>query len=233
MTYDQRLEILRNQVREIRSEVIPFGEPLVYSFQDRLAGAVLSLPDGLAPVGPEDQVCLLSYGFDLRPDSDEVITRIKPRLTYSDPTGLTYAMVPNTELEERFRAQASVELGVAGEGAAGMPKVSVAPFLQVAAEATAKSKVSLLWRWQYRVLKAKVLAYGKQSEFAEWDIAKAGLIGQLELKVILRLPRNTEKLTLGVSGSYLVRKKRFKGFKRPREAKLDPVVVAGKLVSPE
>ena len=230
LTDEQRLDMLRNQVREIRSAVVPFGEPLVYSFEDRLAGAALKLPAGLAPVGPKDQVCLLSYGFDLRPDEDEVITRIKPKLTYSAPVGLTYSMIPNTELEERFRAQANVELGFTGELGAGVPDLSVAPFVQIAGQANAKTETSLLWRWRYRVLKAKVLSYGTQSKFAEWDIARDGLVGQLELQVILRLPRKAKKLTLEVSGSYSVKKKRFKAFKRQRDAVVDPIVVAGKLV---
>ncbi|HYQ77963.1 MAG TPA: hypothetical protein VEP91_02510 [Solirubrobacterales bacterium] len=233
LTEEQRLDILRKQVREIRSVVVPFGEPLVYSFEDRLAGAALKLPANMAPVGPKHQVCLLSYGFDLRPDEDEVITRVKPKLTYSTPAGLTYSMVPNTELEERFRAQTNVELGFAGEFGAGVPQLSVAPFVQVAGQAHAKTETSLLWRWRYRVLKAKVVAYGTQSEFAEWDIARDGLVGQLELHVILRLPRKAKKLALEVSGSYSVKKKRFKAFKRQRDAVVDPIVVAGKLVTAE
>jgi hypothetical protein len=233
LTDEERLDSLRKQVKEIRSAVVPFGEPLVYSFEDCFAGSALKLPVGLAPVGPKDQVCLLSYGFDLRPDEDEAITRIKPKLTYRAPAGLTYSMIPNTELEERFRAQSNVELGFTGKFGAGVPGVSIAPFVQVAGQANAEAETSLLWRWRYRILKAKVLAYGKQSEFAEWDIARDGLVGQLELQVILRLPRKAKKLTLEVSGSYSVKKKRFKAFKRQRDAVVDPIVVAGKLVPAE
>jgi hypothetical protein len=170
----------------VRSEVVPFEEPLLFPLDSRLIGAKLDLPPSAQPVGPRHRLCLLIYRFDLRPDWREVITAIEPCLTYIRPKALTYSMVPNTELEERFRAETGVDLAIVTEVGTGVP---VAPFVHVVLGPHLGVKSSVAWNWQYRVLKATVVAYGQQSGFAEWEISRDGLVGPVELRAIVRVPK--------------------------------------------
>ena len=227
---DERVDRVRDEVRTVDSQMIPFQEPLLFSLNSRLLKHVLQLPAGAPAVGQNDRLCLLIYGFDLRPAETETIISVDPRLTYVRPKALTYNMVPNTELEERFRAKTSVNLGIAAKGSVGVPDIAVHPFVEVGAGAHAKVESSLIFHWQYRVLKANVINYGAQSDFAEWNISKQGLVGPLELRVLIRIPKGARRLLLEVTGNYKVSKRAW-GWQRERTAEITPTQAKGQIAA--
>jgi len=228
-TAEERLDVFRDQIRTILSGVVPFQEPLLFSLDSKLLTAALQLPHGAQAIGPEDRVCLMIYGFDLRPHETETIVGVDPRLSYLRPKALTYSMVPNTDLEERFKAKANVDLAIAAKASAESPEIAVPPFIEVKAGARANVEGGLTWHWQYRVLKATVVNHGSQSGFAEWQISKDGLVGPLELRAIIRVPKKARQLSMEITGGYRV-KKRGLGWHRSRSATIDPIQVTGQIV---
>jgi len=226
----ERVEEVRDQVRKVDSRIIPFQEPLLFSLNSRLLKRVLQLPAGAPTVGQNDRLCLLIYGFDLRPAETEKIVSVDLRLTYIRPKALTYNMFPNTELEERFRAKTSVNLGIAAKGSVGVPDVAVHPFVEVGASAHAEVESGLIFHWQYQVLKANVINYGTQSDFAEWSISKQGLVGPLELRVLIRIPKEARRMLLEVTGNYKVTKRAW-GWQRERIAEITPTQAKGQITA--
>jgi hypothetical protein len=227
-SFEDRLGLVRNEVRSIRSEVVPYQEPLLYPLPHGLLGDALQLPKDVQPLRRQDQCCLMLFGMGLRPGEGETITSINLRLTYVRPRGLTYSMIPNTELEERFHASTAVELAIATEGAAGLPEVPIAPLMTARVQAGGGVRVGVAWHWRYSVLHATVVNHGAQSGFAEWTISKNGLIGPLELRVLLRIPMTSTRLSLDVSGGYEVRK-RF--WRRRQRATIVATKVRGHVVA--
>lgn len=226
---EERLDVFRDEIRTILSEIVPFQEPLFFSLDSKLLNAALQLPHGAQAIGPDDRVCLMIYGFELRPHDTETIIGVDPRLAYLRPKAITYSMVPSTELEERFKAKANVNLAIAAEASAEVPEIAVPPFIEVKSGAHAKIEGGLAWHWQYRVLKATVVNHGTQSDFAEWKISKGGLIGQLELRTIIRVPKRARQVSLEITGGYRV-KKRGIGWHRSRIAEITPTQVTGRIV---
>jgi hypothetical protein len=110
-------------------------------------------------------------------------------------------MIPSTELEERFRAQTTVDLAIATGISTGVP---LAPFVSLDVGPSVKSDIA--WHWKYRVLKAKVVTHGQQSNFSEWKIARDGLVGALELRAIVRVPKQASAISLTLTGTYKVKK---------------------------
>jgi hypothetical protein len=228
-TFEERLQSIREDVRVVRSDIVPFEEPLLYALDSRVESAGLDLPSGVEPVGPRHRLCLMIYGFDLKPAEDEAITSVEPRLTYLRPKGLTYSMVPNSLLEERFHAKTRVALSIAGRTSAGIPGITVDPLVEAHAHGAAEAESVVSWQWEYRLLRATVETAGRQSSFAEWKISKKGLIGPLEVRVIIRLPRQARHLSLEVGGAYRVKKRRT-GWKRERPARVFATKVRGEIV---
>lgn len=229
-SFDDRLEVVREEVRGIRSSVVPFQEPLVYCLDERAIGSLTPLPASAAAVGPADRLGVLLYGFDLRPADGETIVAVAPRLRYRRARCLTYSMVPNTELEERFKAETEVALTLGADAAIGTPSFSPAPGIGASAQATAGLSSGVAWRWRYRVLRARVVTFGTQSDFAEWEIRRDDLVGALELRALLRIPKRVRSLELAIDGRFIVRKK-LAGWKRERVARLVESRAKGRVVS--
>ena len=217
-SFQDEVEAYRNEIRRVKSRVVPFQEPLLFALDHRLAKASSSLPAELQPVGPDHRLCVLIYGLDLKPAPHEVFTRLEVRFAYGRVKGLTYSMIPNTELEERFRAQTSVELAIGTGVSTGVP---LAPFVSLDVGPSVGIKSHIAWHWEYQVLHAKVLTYGRQSNFAEWRIARNGLVGPIELRAIVRVPKMASQLPLSVTGVYKVRKL-IPHWKRLRPARIRP-----------
>lgn len=229
-SFDERLDVLRKEVRDVRSSVVPFQEPLVYCLDERAVGTLVPLPGSAAAVGPDDRLGVLIYGFDLRPADGETIVAIAPRLRYKRARCLTYAMVPNMELEERFKAETEVELTLGADAAIGIPSFSPAAGIGGSARAGGAVRSGVAWSWRYRVLRARVVTFGTQSDFAEWEIRRDDLVGALELRALLRIPKRVRSLDLAIDGTYVV-KKRIAGWKRERVARLLVSRARGHVVS--
>lgn len=220
-TFDERVENYRSEIRTIGSQVDPFQAPLAFALDNRRAKASRTIPVDDQPLSPGQRLCVLIYGVDLKPAPREVITRLELRLTYARSKALTFNMIPNTELEERFRAQSKVDLAMKTGVSTGIP---LAPFVSLDVGPAVGVEANIAWNFQYRVLKAKVVTHGQQSNFAEWQIARDDLVGAIELRAIVRVPKQARALPLTLTGTYKVRK-RVPHWKRLRPATIRPTHV--------
>ncbi len=125
----------------------------------------------------------------------------RPRVRFGFPSFLTRRLIPDTELEERLAARAMVALGLRAALTVEVDELATAAGLPVSGAVEAGVDSGFVWRWSYRLLKAKILASGQNSSFADWELRQSPtLMGRLDLAVLCA-PKGSATLPLEVTGT--------------------------------
>jgi hypothetical protein len=117
-----------------------------------------------------------------------------------------YSMWP--ESQEVVTASASLRLDVGVDPSLGfqVPKVSIAPGVDLGGgfHADAEGRFLVFKEWQR--LKAVVQAQGRAGRIAEWLLEKPKrFVGNVEFLLIVLTPKGLEKLVLQADGTYLIK----------------------------
>jgi len=186
-----------------KTKLLPYQKALALRVDSLFRNTGQEVPPVLKTLSADYTPYLLSYGFDAKPEGGDKFRRVSLKLVFvASNQFTTYDLSPNTTLEKTFSATTDARLGVNAElkFAAVLP---VPPIVKAGADVDAGLKTTAQVNWEYSLLRAKVLATGFQSDFAEWDIKDPKrTIGTVPLGVILLAPKKAKRLHVAVSGSY-------------------------------
>lgn len=117
-----------------------------------------------------------------------------------------YSMWPETEQRVEAAASARVDVGVDPSLRLGIPKVSLAPGVEVGGGFHADVEGRFLIFKEWKRLKATIQAKGIAGRAAEWWLDKPKrFIGNVEFLLVVLTPKGLRRLTLQVEGKYSVK----------------------------
>jgi hypothetical protein len=187
------------------SEIVPAEQPLILPLVPYLRKSKQPIPPDIAVLAKQYDFYLVKYGLDAIRRGKERFESLEFRVDYPAQQ-LTITMTPDTELETRFSARSSVRVGVNASLSFQVPEIAVAPVASLGGGAGADVATNLIYSWDYRVLRAEVIATGAKSSYSQWIINRPQeLVGALECAAVLRVPVGAKELSFSISGSYAVR----------------------------
>jgi hypothetical protein len=186
------------------SEILPADEPFVLPLLPYLEAAGQQLPPDVRVQADRHAFYLVKYGLNAVPREKERFESLELRVDY--PAGhLTHTLTPDTDLETRFAAKSSVTLGLDGSLRFEVPTVQVATGVGAGAGVKAEGHSELLYSWEHRVMRARIIATGAKSNYSQWIIEDPkDVVGSVEFAVVLRVPLHAESLSFTMSGQYAV-----------------------------
>lgn len=185
--------------------VFRIGEqPFVLPLLAYLEAAEQKVPPEVKALRENQSFYLIKYGIDVKPENKEKFVKVLLHLEYPAKQGfLTFSMLPDTEVEQNFGAQAKITVGVDPHLKFRVPDVNLQPGLSVGGGIQAATDASFLLNLSYHPLQAKLVALGEKSSYVEWHIENpARLLGSVEFSTIVSVPKGTKSLPLNVKGHY-------------------------------
>jgi hypothetical protein len=179
-------------------------QPFVLPLLPYLTAAQQQVQPEIQVLKEQYNLYMIKYGIDAKPQDKERFSKVELRLDYPDRQGfITFSMIPDTELEERFSAQAKIKVGLDPYLKFKVPDIPLEPGSAVGGGVELATTAGFLLHWDYKPLAAKVIALGKKSLYAEWTIEKPKqMAGSVELATILCVPKNVSELPITVEGYY-------------------------------
>jgi len=90
-----------------------FEQPFVLPLLPYLEEAEQAIPPEIRILCQQHDFYLIKYGFDALPQGKERFTKVDIHIDYPDDQGfLTRDLVPDTQIEERFRAEGKVTVAL-------------------------------------------------------------------------------------------------------------------------
>lgn len=179
-------------------------QPFVFPLVKYLEAAEQQIPPEVKVKKDECDFYLVKYGVDVKPEGKEKFTKVLLHLDYPAEKGfLTYSMMPDTELQERFGAEAKVTLGLDPHLKFRVPDVELEPGVAVGGGVEVAAEAGFLISLSYRPVEAELVALGEKSSYVEWHVEKPKrMIGSVEFATVLCVPKGTQELPLTVDGHY-------------------------------
>jgi hypothetical protein len=223
------------RIRNIVSTLQARERPLAYPLLPYYRLVETPIPAEIEILSRQWGIYLVDYGLDLVPNGGERFAWLELSLKYiSKSRAVTFALAPDTELESAAEAHVHVTLGLDPHLAFRVADVALGPNLALGGGARAGLDAGFIRKWQYRSLKARVIATGIQSSHATWRIERDDLVGGVPLRIVLLTPIGAKRLTIEVSGRFGVRKSgQWTRWHRVREAEIEPTRVHAYLVTPD
>lgn len=221
------------RIKAVNSSMKPNEEPIAFPLAPYYKQLITPMPFEIQQLSLTHNLYLLCYGFDLEPAKGEQIVKVILRLKYPAGTSfLTYSMSPDTDIEQTTLAHAKVVLGLDPTLKFRIPEIAPAPGIKVGGGVSVGADIGVLLKWEYRVLKAKVIATGVLTGGAKWEMVREGLLGSVPVWAVIRAPKRSRTLRISVDGWFQV-KKNVLHWLRSREVDVAPATVTATLLSPE
>jgi hypothetical protein len=179
-------------------------QPFVFPLLQLFAASKQEIPPEIEVLKNQYNIYLIKYGITANPEGNEKITKLDIHLDYPNEF-LTYNMTPDTKLEEKFRAYANVETKLDTHLNFGAFEFKPIPGVDVGAGVQSSVEAGFLLHWEYKLLKAKVVAGGVHSSYAHWIIDKPEqMVGDIPFCMVLCIPKDIKELPFTVKGYYLL-----------------------------
>lgn len=202
-------EMARRILEKPQSRLTNFEHPFVLPLLPYLTAAKEKIPPDIKVLIDQYDLYLIKYSFGAMPRGKEKFTELDLYLDYPDQQGfLTHTLIPNTELEEWFSASVKGSVALNPNLEVGVPNINLAPGVGVGGGFRASTEAEFLLHWTYKVFRAKVIARGKNSSYAQWVIKKPErMVGDIDFSTVICVPKGTKQLPVTVSGNFLLNRK--------------------------
>lgn len=186
-----------------KSELEPSERPFVLPLVQYLDAADQHIPPDIKVLNRQWDFYLVRFGLNAIPRAKERFGEVELRFSYHEEDGcLSFSLNPDSELEDRFAARASVTFGITPSLGFSIPSIQANHF-RAGGDASADLDLGLIYKWECKPLRARVVATGVKSSYARWIIsASEPLIGSVELSVVLGAPKGRDVLRYEISGRY-------------------------------
>ena len=141
------------------------------------------------------------------PKANERITEVRLRLAFPPASRLlNWAMWPTTQLESTIAAGLKVDVVLNAGLEFEIPDYPLVPGVSLGAGVRADAGGQFLLHREWRRIKARVLATGKQDDFAQWSIRKTQeFMGDVEFLILLCAPKSIRRTPIELTGWYKIR----------------------------
>jgi hypothetical protein len=194
--------VARNSLLNPKSTFSIAEQPFVLPLLSYLTAAQQQVPSEIQVLKEQYNLYLIKYSIDANPQEKEQFTRVELHLDY--PTGhLTFSMIPDTTVEETMNARSKTKVALDPHLKFAIPDVILKPGVSVGGGIEVATDTTFLLSWEYRPLRAKVIALGAKSSYAQWIIEQPKqMIGSIELVTVLCVPKGVREMPIEVKGSY-------------------------------
>jgi hypothetical protein len=197
---------------ETAEALVPAKRLVVLPLRRFLGADGPSLSPELSFLSETHNLYVLRHILHARPSHNAQITDVTLRLDFS-PSGkvFTWSMWPTTEFRTTVSAGVNVDVALNTKLKFEVPSVPLVPGAAVGGGVRAVIGGRFILVREWRRLHARIVASGKDDEYAEWSLRKSQeLAGDVEFLALIHAPRELQRMQADSSGWYKIKPQWFR-----------------------